>query len=262
VTNATNITIDQGVGTVSAKGTTEVSLEETTTYTLTATNSDGQKTASCKVVILNLPVIEYFTASPESIIQGEWSELSWSVQPEGLTEALRIEPLGNLTIPFEGSLMVYSTETTTYTLIAVNSDGQTEASCTIHVIPNYQGTWTGTYIVSACDPINGYSPIYISPGTEMPINLVLTQNEDQVIGSFYVGHLTDGDAEGSIAVDGQLSLTGFKEADIWRIDATLQLQSATPGQITGTLVWILVSSSPEGGTQISGTIYTLNRTAP
>ena len=51
-TNATNITIDQGVGTVSAIGTVEVSPEDTTIYTLTATNSDGQKTQSCVVEIL------------------------------------------------------------------------------------------------------------------------------------------------------------------------------------------------------------------
>jgi len=49
--NATNVTIDQGVGTVPATGTTEVSPEETTTYTLTATNSDGQRTSSRMVEI-------------------------------------------------------------------------------------------------------------------------------------------------------------------------------------------------------------------
>lgn len=48
-TNATTITIDQGIGTVSATGSIEVSPESTTTYTLTAKNSDGQKTAFCMV---------------------------------------------------------------------------------------------------------------------------------------------------------------------------------------------------------------------
>jgi len=63
-TNATNITIDQGVGTVSAIGTVEVSPEDTTIYTLTATNSDGQKTASCTVEILQWAELEV-TLSPE-----------------------------------------------------------------------------------------------------------------------------------------------------------------------------------------------------
>jgi len=62
--NATNITIDQGIGTVSAEATVDVSPEETTIYTLTATNSDGQKTASCTVEIL------------------QWAELDVSLNPE------------------------------------------------------------------------------------------------------------------------------------------------------------------------------------
>jgi len=42
VKNATNIVIDHGIGTVNATGTTIVNPEETITYTLTATNNDGQ----------------------------------------------------------------------------------------------------------------------------------------------------------------------------------------------------------------------------
>ncbi|MBA7698331.1 hypothetical protein ES703_107008 [subsurface metagenome] len=63
--NATNITIDQGIGTISAQGTKEVSPEETTIYTLTATNSDGSKTSSCTVEILKWAVLELST-TPES----------------------------------------------------------------------------------------------------------------------------------------------------------------------------------------------------
>jgi len=48
-TNATTVTIDQGIGTVSATGTVEVSPVSTITYTLTAKNSDGQKTSFCMV---------------------------------------------------------------------------------------------------------------------------------------------------------------------------------------------------------------------
>ena len=49
--NATNVIIDQGVGTIPTTGTMEVNPGETITYTLTAINSDGQKTASCIVEI-------------------------------------------------------------------------------------------------------------------------------------------------------------------------------------------------------------------
>jgi hypothetical protein len=64
-TKATNITIDHGVGTVSAVGTVEVSPEDTTIYTLTATNSDGQKTSSCTVEIKQWAILDLST-NPES----------------------------------------------------------------------------------------------------------------------------------------------------------------------------------------------------
>lgn len=49
--NASSISINQGIGNVDAIGTTEVSPEESTTYTLIAKNKDGEKTASVTVTI-------------------------------------------------------------------------------------------------------------------------------------------------------------------------------------------------------------------
>jgi hypothetical protein len=52
VTGATSVSIDQGIGAVSASGTKVVSPATSTTYTLTATNSAGTITRSA-VVTLN-----------------------------------------------------------------------------------------------------------------------------------------------------------------------------------------------------------------
>lgn len=62
-TNATAISISPGIGNVAATSTADVSPEDTTIYTLTATNSDGTKTASCRVEIL------------------KWAELTVSLDP-------------------------------------------------------------------------------------------------------------------------------------------------------------------------------------
>ena len=61
VSHATQITIDNGIGGVSASGTTTVSPEEATTYTLTASNSAGQASRSCTVDILSWAVLELYT---------------------------------------------------------------------------------------------------------------------------------------------------------------------------------------------------------
>ncbi len=50
-TNATDVSIDQGVGTVSASGSKQVSPTDSTTYTLTAKGDGGTQTATARVTV-------------------------------------------------------------------------------------------------------------------------------------------------------------------------------------------------------------------
>ncbi len=52
VTNATSVQIDQGIGTVALSGSKSVDPNTTTTYTLTATNSAGSKTATAALNVI------------------------------------------------------------------------------------------------------------------------------------------------------------------------------------------------------------------
>ncbi len=54
-TNATDLTIDPGVGKVSPQGTTPVNPSNSTTYTITATGSGGSATASARVTVNAAP---------------------------------------------------------------------------------------------------------------------------------------------------------------------------------------------------------------
>jgi len=51
--NCTGASIDQGIGSVSCSGSKEVDPLEDTTYTLTATNADGESTQSCTIKVEN-----------------------------------------------------------------------------------------------------------------------------------------------------------------------------------------------------------------
>src|SRR2546427_10247628 len=65
-TNATSVTIDQGVGSVAGAGTRIVSPTATTTYTLTATNATGSATATVTLTLTadtTPPVISGVTSS-------------------------------------------------------------------------------------------------------------------------------------------------------------------------------------------------------
>ena len=79
-TNATTVSINQGIGTVAASGTRSVSPTATTTYTVTATNAAGSVTATATVTVTAAPTLPTVTlsASPASITSGAASTLTWS----------------------------------------------------------------------------------------------------------------------------------------------------------------------------------------
>jgi len=60
VTNASSITIDQGIGSVGAMGNIEVTPSQTTIYTLVANNSSGSVTANVEVQVL-YNILGYWT---------------------------------------------------------------------------------------------------------------------------------------------------------------------------------------------------------
>jgi len=61
VSNAQKVEIDHGVGVVSSSGTKSVTPNESTTYTLTATNENLTATKACDVVVKWQPYIVYIT---------------------------------------------------------------------------------------------------------------------------------------------------------------------------------------------------------
>ena len=133
VSDATSVSINQGIGAVAvATGTRDVTPTDTTTYTLTATNADGSKTATCTVTVEEvLPTIDYFTATPSSIMLGESSTLSWSVQD---ADTVTIDN-GVGTVAATGTVDVTPAATTTYTLTATNTDGDVTETCQVEIKP-------------------------------------------------------------------------------------------------------------------------------
>ncbi len=124
VSNATSVSINQGIGTVASVGNTSVSPSATTTYTLTAVNATGSATAEARVTVsptipAGPPVIEYFVASPPSIHPGQTSVLSWEVT--GATSVVLDRGIG--AVDAVGTRSVSVLGTTNYTLTASNSGG-------------------------------------------------------------------------------------------------------------------------------------------
>ena len=130
--NASDVSIDNGVGSVSGSGSVVVTPEETTTYTLTARNNEGTVFDSVTVTVSlpPSPTVE-FAASPVEIGLGEQGLLSWNT---AYAESVVIEP-GVGDVSTSGTQTVSPAETTTYTLTAYGPGGNSETTAQIRVIP-------------------------------------------------------------------------------------------------------------------------------
>ncbi len=137
VSGARSVTISPGIGTVPSSGYALLVPGATTTYTITAINSFGSKTASAILTANKIsdgtapPVISSFTATPNTISSGGTSTLTWNIH--GATVITIDQGIGIPASPF--SQTVSPAETTAYTLTAINSAGSENRTVTVTVNP-------------------------------------------------------------------------------------------------------------------------------
>ena len=130
---ASSVTITPGPGNVPLNGSTVVTPTQTTTYTLTATSSDGKSVTTPVTVIVapgQIPQIVAFTANPPVISQGQSTKLCWQVT--GSTN-IAIAPGVGSNLNTNDCATVSPSQTTTYTLTATNATGQIQANVTVTV---------------------------------------------------------------------------------------------------------------------------------
>ncbi len=128
-TNATTVTIDQGIGTVAASGSTTVKPSTTTQYTLTATGANGTTTAVATVTVQSNAPTATITVSPATIVAGNSATLTWTT-----TNATTVSiDQGIGIVSASGSTVVMPTVTTQYTLTATGTGGSVTAATTLTV---------------------------------------------------------------------------------------------------------------------------------
>jgi len=131
--NASTVSINNGVGSVAANGSVTVSPTQTTTYTLTATNSAGQSVTAPVTVTVStgqIPQVVVFVANPQTIQPGTSTKLCWQVNN---ATAISIQPTVGSNLNANDCATVSPSTTTTYTLTATNAAGQIQANTTVFV---------------------------------------------------------------------------------------------------------------------------------
>jgi len=119
VLNATDVSVNQGIGEVDAVGSVSVSPSSSKTYTLTA--EGGGSIASAQVTLTveseELAIV-FFEADPEELPSGEASTLSWETTGATEVEILpiigEVDPAGSREVTLSGE------QTVTFTLTATN----------------------------------------------------------------------------------------------------------------------------------------------
>jgi hypothetical protein len=128
-TNATSVSIDNGLGPQALSGSTSVSPASTTTYTLTATGPGGTTTKTATVTVTQPAPAATFSATPATITLGQSSSLSWTTT--NVTSVSIDNGVGSK--PTSGSVNVSPTTTTTYTLTATGPGGTITRTATVTV---------------------------------------------------------------------------------------------------------------------------------
>ena len=105
-------------------------------FTLAACGEMGGDTGGGEPVINNAPEISSFSASPETIAEGDSTTLSWTIEGDAqtLTLANDIDD-EERDVTGETSVTVSPVEDTVYLLIAENSAGEDTATTTVAVTP-------------------------------------------------------------------------------------------------------------------------------
>jgi len=172
-TGASTVTITPNVGSVTPNGSTTVSPQSTTMYTLTATSSDGRSVSAPVTVTVapnNVPQVVTFVANPPNIDAGTSTKLCWQV-----TNAtnITITPGVGTNLNANDCATVSPSTTTTYTLTATNAAGQIQANATVNVGQVRIISFTSDPVTSTA----AGDPVTLSWQTQNATSVVIVGNE-------------------------------------------------------------------------------------
>ncbi|MDJ0839491.1 MAG: hypothetical protein QNK37_23425 [Acidobacteriota bacterium] len=170
VSDADSVSISPEIGNVGAVDQISVSPSETTQYTLTATNDNGTVTQSVTVTVNAppLPEVVSFTVSPDQIIDGDSTTLSWQTAE---ADTVMIEP-GIGPVAASGSVDVSPSADTTYTITASSDQGSDSAEVSVDVFGRLE------IVTFAADPAQ------ITPGGESQLRWEVSNSSAVVLDGF------------------------------------------------------------------------------
>lgn len=128
--NAVSATINQGIGSVPLSGSLSITPSATATYKITVKNGSGVKATAKVKITVRIPVpIVTFGSSPDNIVSGQRSTLSWTTSQA--TSVSINQGIGE--VDLNGSMSVKPAVTTTYKITAKGKGGTVKVTTTVTV---------------------------------------------------------------------------------------------------------------------------------
>lgn len=137
--------------------------------------------------------------------------------------------------------------------ITASFQGKT-ASRALRVVPDYVGTWAGTWTVTSCQVQGNFRPDWCAPlqGNSFPATLIINAQSRDVVSGGWTLQEANGTVQGTIATNGTLALTGSSLQNGVRIDIS-SWQTASPDNRSMTGTFTLTWTIPEkpGGSGVT-----------
>jgi K319-like protein/OmpA family protein len=233
VKNATEVSIDPNVGIVDANsGSFKVTPSETTVYTMTAKNDEGDEVRLTALVTVDTPkpTILRCDVTPQNIFRGDSAELNWQVD-----NANSVNLTGFGDVPHTGSQTVSPTDTTTYTLAATNANGTVSCPLTVQVTP---GEVPQIIRYTA-------SPMEILAGTSASL-LWQVENADEVSINNGVGAVSDTSGQVSVSPTQTTAYTITATNRYGTVNAHVTINVVQPAEVTSFTVTDQTPTEPSG----------------
>jgi hypothetical protein len=131
----------------------------------------------------------------------------------------------------------------------------------IRVLPNYQGTWLGTYLIGTCTETldfqtTGFCAAVFPVGQVRPLTLLFAQSGTTLSGSTALGQILSNFATAPVAADGSVVLPAVAIFGTTTFTETWVINVLQPGRIVGTLHVVVTDSTIAGTGTMDATLGT------
>ena len=148
--------------------------------------------------------------------------------------------------------------------IFIASEGR-QGQQVVRVLPDYQGQWSGSYIVNSCTQSGTFAAINWCADAPVnrvfPTNATFTQSGEAVSGRLFLGASPSDSFSVPIGTDGAIAITAVFRTGVFTDNTTWRLVSSQANRMTGTFTITTTATGYVGSAVLALTIRDFTRSS-